>query len=230
MSRYDWEAGSLKLPTAAWVAFKRSLQNGVKKMYANDFELAVILHGELARRHKGLSGYELSVAFAAELNRTNRILGQRGPETRPSYDFEILERDEVECLVLGRARQPVLRKPQKKDVPVVNARTLTFSEDEMRIKLDNASRTVHYHSGDNNHQVERARSTMTAQLFFELLSKVQWTRGTGGKLMGDDEYNRKSRGATYVTARYGPLGKDVKAPSTKTQARPSATAVSASKL
>lgn len=229
MSRYDWEAGTLKLPTAAWTAFKRGMQEGVKQMYATDFELAVILHGELARRHKGLSGYELSVAFAAELNRTDRILGRSGPETRPTYDFEILERDAVECIVLGRARQPVLRKPQKTDVPVVNARTLIFWEDEMCIKLDNASRTVHYHSGDNNHQVERARSTMTAQLFFKLLSKIQWTRGTGGKLMGDDEYNRKSRGATYVTARYGPLGEDGVVSGTKTQARPSATAARASK-
>lgn len=215
MSRNDWEEGSLKFSTAAWPKFKKSMQESVKKMYQHDYELAVKLHAALAEMKKGKRGFDIKTAFEKELFRTE-VTPSRGwggysqtHETRV-YDFKMLESYRVRVMILGPHPFDKFQKPQKKDLPVVNGTTLEFSYGEMSVRLDNEARTAHYDSGHNNRAQERARQTPLGQLFFELLKEVNWTRGTGGVLVGNDE-NRNddhSEGgaSNYVTARFGPLG------------------------
>jgi hypothetical protein len=75
-------------------------------------------------------------------------------------------------------------------------------------------RAVTWDVPENNHAVERARSTEIAGLFFAALNKVAWTRGTGGAMWGNSEYNEgphgHGRGADYLGDTYGPLGDEAK--------------------
>lgn len=79
-----------------------------------------------------------------------------------------------------------------------------------RLVLDEKTRTVRWVVPENNHAVDFAWRHPMGKAFENALRKVRWVRGTGGKLVGNDEYNRDSRyeggGANYVTRRYGPLG------------------------
>jgi hypothetical protein len=60
---------------------------------------------------------------------------------------------------------------------------------------------------ENNRAVEDARESPVGRAFFGALRRVEWTRGSGGTLWGNDEYNQEGYGeggGNYVTAEYGP--------------------------
>lgn len=68
-------------------------------------------------------------------------------------------------------------------------------------------RTVIWSVSENNNAVDHAHNHPVGKEFFRRMSRVVWTRGTGGQIVGNDEYNRESRhdggGSNYVTNRYG---------------------------
>lgn len=63
---------------------------------------------------------------------------------------------------------------------------------------------------ENNHAVDSAHAAPGAIVFFAALGKINFTRNTGGKGIGNNEYSRDSQdeggGANYTTFGYGPLG------------------------
>lgn len=85
---------------------------------------------------------------------------------------------------------------------------------EAGIGFDRQRRVVTWEVGENNHSVERAHEHHTGKEFFRRLARVNWTRGTGGEIVGNDEYNRDNDnaggGANYVTQRFGSAEKNFK--------------------
>ena len=65
-------------------------------------------------------------------------------------------------------------------------------------------RTVVWDVDDNNHSVDRARSSPLGQAFFRLLGKVKWTRGTGGYIQYRNEYMEWD--GPQIKERCGPIG------------------------
>ena len=69
-------------------------------------------------------------------------------------------------------------------------------------------RTVIWDVAENNHAVQDERARPLAKFFFRKLDNLTWTRGSGGKIVGNDEYNREADyeggGGAYVTATYPP--------------------------
>lgn len=72
---------------------------------------------------------------------------------------------------------------------------------EASIALD--GRKLHWAVRLNNHSVERAHEHPLGVALFRQLDRITWTRGTGGQIVGNDEYNEDyqdcGRGANYVT-------------------------------
>jgi hypothetical protein len=213
MSKYGWESGTLKLPSAAWAPFKKALQEGMSKHKERDYELAVKLHAALVEQKKGKRGFDLQQAFDAEYSATvqsNSFSRWGGGGQVPKYPFKTVEYYDLKPLILGKQTTPTLYKPQKKDFPKCTSATLAFSGDSCGVNLNNATREVTWCVEDNNHSVDSAHESPLGQLTFQLLGQVKWTRATGGTICGNDEYNRDQQGegggGNYVSHRFGPLG------------------------
>lgn len=79
------------------------------------------------------------------------------------------------------------------------------------IVLRNDSHTASWEVYENNRACDHARQHPLACTFFGLLAKIEWTRGSGGTIIGNDEYNRDSHdvggGGNYIKETFGPNGK-----------------------
>lgn len=79
------------------------------------------------------------------------------------------------------------------------------------IRTDADNTTVFWNVYEGNHACEEARKHETAKALFRALDRVVWTRGSGGDIVGNDEYNRDScslgGSGNYLVTRYGPQKK-----------------------
>ncbi len=78
------------------------------------------------------------------------------------------------------------------------------------ISFSPKEKTVHWSVSENNHAVECAGISPVTKALFMALSKVEWVRGTGGKIYYTNEYEREGildgGSGGSVSHRYGPLG------------------------
>lgn len=105
------------------------------------------------------------------------------------------------------------RKPLARDFPNATSKTLKFAAGlEGRISISTTGPNVGWDVYEGNHAIEYASNSNMGRVFLSLVSKVQWTRGSGGTIVGNDEYNQSileaGGGANYVTRRFGPLGQE----------------------
>lgn len=209
MSKYEWERGTIIIPTSQWAAFRRGLVETWNAEQDRLFSLAVALRGEIEAAAKGKRGFDRA-AWLRERMRA-RHWGSSG-ESERSEDCDEVERllGLRSALVDGTWVTPTkTRAPKRKDLrtmPVSRGGTMDLGE--ASIHLDDDAHAVTWRVSENNHACETARSLPMARALFSALSRVEWTRGSGGKIVGNDEYNRDSDdedgGSNYVTAEYGP--------------------------
>jgi hypothetical protein len=209
MAKNEWESGSIVIPAKEWPGFKRKLRDEHDRLQRLRLELATSLSTELKTLGRGKRNFDFEEA--AEDLFQKRAVARFSPLAEES--FFILK--SIFPTQQG-AEKPLRVKPltpKKKDFPLATSKTFAFDCDEASITLDDKERKFRWHVSENNHAVERAHEHPLAVAAFKALDRIQWTRGTGGKITGNDEYNQESRddggGANYATYRYGPLGKDV---------------------
>lgn len=206
MSRYDWERGEILLPTAAVPTLKKTLRDA-----ANAYHDAVL--AECVRLWTGpLARTSSQKLYEERLERAARDLPDQLSEAVMSVMYGIVGgSSRWRRAESGPAPRP--RMPRAADVeqvaPRASVRSVSFGGgEEWRIVID--GHKLVYHSGDNNHQVERARSHPVVWRMFKALGAIDWTRGSGGVFYGNDEYHRESGGpgggGNYITSSFGPRG------------------------
>lgn len=231
MSCYEWERATLTLPSAAVAPLKKALRD-----HANDFHAKV--RAEAVRLHKSFGTRSLT-KYRKALSEAERASWDKPEPVRSSFYaspppapgtavpdsmVQSVAFDVLRSILWAVERDgATLRQPTVADVekvaPRATNRTTCFSVHSRRggheatISFD--GRTVTWDVGENNHAVEHAKEAPLAVLFFQELDKINWTRGTGGAGVGNNEYNRDDEyaggGANYTTFTYGPLGDEVKA-------------------
>lgn len=216
MSCYNWEEGTIKLPSAVYASFRKEFLAAVMAREAREFDTAKAVIERIRSKALALpegnalaprvsqvlespagnaSTYELVDAWTLA-----RVVSHDTPPpdpTKPKWNQPAL---------IPRKTVKALRKNM---LSMSNAKTRHFYAQEGSVTFVDAERTVTWSVSENNHAVERAREGFLGRTLFAMLSKVQWTRGSGGEIAGNDEYSREGRGSgegcNYVTARYGPV-------------------------
>ena len=185
MSCNNWEEGSVKIPTDQWAAFRTAIIEKANELRKEKFALATEAYEAAQKAGKGKRGFS-----RADWVRDYDL---------PYYDV---------AQYITRLGETKVFKPKKKDFPLIpTSKSAVLHLGEAGISLDNKKRAVSYFSGENNRAVERARDNPVVALMFSKLRSINWTRGSGGEFVGNDEYNQDSRdsggGGNYTTACFG---------------------------
>lgn len=201
MSRYEWEAGTLTLPSAAVPTVKAALRSAALEFRAE-------IENEVRACRNAFTSRS-ATKWAAHKDAWIDKLCDRGQNRW--HTTRTMSDDSISLIDQLLRRLDTVRNPTAADFDAVlgakpTSRTTRFTADEATVTI--AGRTLHWSTGDNNHAVAHARNSWLGLALFKALGAVTWTRGTGGALVGNDEYNQEASGAgeasNYVTATYGP--------------------------
>ena len=214
MSKYGWERAAITLPSVAVAPLRATLNTYTNTLHA---KVVATIHEFWAKSAKQTRSSKLYTErlniFIDALYKANsassRSIYNWSPRSAGAYTDEQVS--QIKWMLEGAAQKPhkLTLAEISKTFPKAINRTTSWSVGlEAGISLK--GRVITWFTGDNNHSVETAHEEPLAGIFFGFLSKVKWTRGTGGVGTGNDEYNEESReagrGANYITFRYGPLG------------------------
>lgn len=189
MGRYEWAHGEIILPSAAFAPFRKAVQDAVHAKWQKAYD-------DSQRFWKSLSARE-----KADWDLFRRALNAR------RYD------NDTEWLCdPRRVRDEKPRRALQSDVDWPTNRTTEFNESDLRLTFIRENRTLVYDVASNKSAREHALNTTLATAFHDQITKVRWTHGTGGVILGNDEYNEESGrnheggGGSYVVAAYGYIG------------------------
>lgn len=190
MSKYEWEHGTIKIPAKEWARFRSAVIEEHNRQQQIAFEEAKDLYAQAKEAIKGLRGPRRNDALQKFFDRVEF--------QTVAAAFYVME---------WSAGQRILRStaPKKKDFPVLpKSKSCMIHLLDASIVLDNERKEMIWTVEENNHAVDDARRDPVAQVMFKMLDKMNWTRGSGGTFVGNDEYNQsEGDGANYVTAKYG---------------------------
>jgi len=213
MSCYEWERGSVVIPSAEWAGVKRKVRRAYNQRQEKLYEAALNVWKRLKKEGKGQeSSVKANLWRIAGKIRIKQERMRYGQRRRELVHEEI---DAIENSILRKSHNlSKLYKPRKKDFPKKTNRDTSFNVNwEASISFDNDSRTLHWSVMENNRSVEKAHRHPLTRAMLRALSEVNWTRRSGGVFYGNDEYHRESGGpgggANYVTYRFGPKGNEV---------------------
>ena len=232
MSVYEWERGTLKIPAGQWANFRKSLIQAWNDHQAKLFKVCREAYEEAHKAAKGKRGKKRHEAILSavasccggrykpewgdfEENQTIPSYGRIGRSRRtfaPEYLWEMMVGPAGKVIKTTGWRSSEVEKitaPKKSDfrgLPL--SKDAVFNLPDASISLRNETRSVTWDVPENNHAREHARAHFMAKELFNLLDQVDWKRGSGGQIVGNDEYNREERGAgeggNYVIATYPP--------------------------
>ena len=201
MSTYEWESGTIVIPANQWPSFRTAV---IKRWNAHLLESlghAKSAHKEMKEKAKGLRGR----------NRDNALMSALFDYTRR---HDIGNDCELRSLLWRWSednRVMIFQSPKKKDLGLLpTSKSATISVSDLTVSLNNKTRTIVWDVPENNHAVDIARSSWFGRFVMQKLNSVKWSRNSGGKIVGNNEYNRdadyEGGGGNYVTSRFGPLG------------------------
>lgn len=219
MSKYEWEAGTIKIPSAEWAKTKSAIRDAMNRRQTGLFAAAEKAHAELVQKlpemkkqlkDKTLThwDYEKKLDSIVERHMESYKYSVRGHAQvfDPGDGRDILNKIHIDRDPKTRKLiSPKLRKPLKKDFPLAGNNVNTFQADDCSVVFDNDARTVRWQVYDNNHARDHAYETVLGDAFFAAMKKITWTRDSGGTIVGNDEYNQyegreyEGGGGSYVT-------------------------------
>jgi hypothetical protein len=193
MSCYNWCSGTIKIPAKEWPAFRKAIIAAHNTYNERSFEIARRLHAQVKADSKHKRNYSFyNKVFDAVYN---------GNLSVPNHFKDLI----YSSLLTQNYPNVKLKLPKKKDFPKATLKTERYGY----FTLGHASKTITYNVEEDNRAVDSAAADVFVRQVFQLLNRITWTRGSGGTIVGNDEYNRDSEyeggGANYVVHRFGTM-------------------------
>lgn len=209
MSCFEWERGEIKIPAAAWSALQTALREAWSTQLRQRYELALELHAHLKEVARGKRNFNYVEAARDWAMKKNAELRRRA-SAEVAYDVIHV------VLPMYPNKRPKPYVPKKKDFHVPASINKFADHPAMhwdgRILLDRKRRVLIWDVPENNHAVDHAWMHPMGRALEAALHRIKWTRGSGGTIVGNNEYRRSDRseggGSNFVSRRYGPLGED----------------------
>lgn len=194
MSCNGWESGTILLPRQSVAGVRKVVREAVNELHASNYRKA----RELWQRH----GTELRRSVVAAQEKGTPYANFWGIVDEADETYEVMD-------ALRKAAEA--GKAPKHDFVRPHATTRAMTTVELHvasIRFD--GRKLHWAVGWNNHAREEAHEHLVVAALFKTLDRLAWTRGSGGVIVGNDEYNRDNvdagGGGNYITFAFGPLG------------------------
>lgn len=217
MSRYDWERGTIVIPTAQWAGFKKTIRDAWNAAVEADLKTLDAIRVKVLEANKGKRGVRWSDAVREEAARSEIRCSYSwgGSYANPAHTLLTCDPYSVAKALGcdGAGSRP--KKPKKSEAKFWPKTVKCMSFDEASVSFNDESHSVTWSVRENNHACDDAHRSFLGRTLFSALKKVQFTRNSGGVIVGNDENNCDDRseggGANYVTARFGPLGESSRA-------------------
>lgn len=193
MSCNEWEHGTLALPTAEVAPMRRALNRA---------------HAAQMDRVKGLLERVWPEVKKLPADQRHRKLWAGDfPAAHTLADDETWN-DLGSLFYASKGRKPTAEHWKKAFSAPTTNRTRNWSCGEAAVRLE--GRHLTWDVPDNNHAVDHARASWLGQALFAQLARINWTRGSGGYFVGNNEYNQGTSepggGGNYLTDTFGPAG------------------------
>lgn len=202
MSCYEWERGTIKLPAKEWAGFRKGLLEAWNKHQLELLARAQRAHKAIKDALKGKRGKARDEALVTA---ARRHIGDLHSEANQDLVRLVLEWDMQKRVYKLRSTAP--KKKDLKLCPVSKDAEIYLPD--AYVKFTNKTRTVTWDVPENNRARQHARDHWFARKLFAKLDRVTWTRGSGGQIVGNDEYNQDrddvGGGGNYLVAEYKAL-------------------------
>jgi hypothetical protein len=185
MSCIEWQTGEVLLPTAALTTVKKALREAANKLHeqaqfaAHDFWDNYAQH----TRSQRLYSERLETYMRA------RVTGGSyyGASAHPST-FEYPLSEHLRWLLEEACSHPhkLTHAEVERYFPRANSRSERFRVGEGHISFE--GRTLKWSTGHNKNVVEEFAAHPLGVALFKTLREIKWTRGSGGRSWGSDEY------------------------------------------
>lgn len=191
MSCYEWEEGTIKLPSKDYARIKKAFITALNLEKMKEFEAANRFRDRVLAEGKGKRGFNYwdKMWYGCEAVGVN-------------YDT-------ISLMFAGR-ENGVGSKPKvltKKAFAFPKSNDVSFSFEDGGVHFNNKNKTVTWVVHENNHACDSARESAEGKILFNLLRNVKWTNRTGGTIVGNNEYNRDDHhaggGGNYVVDTFG---------------------------
>ena len=201
MSKYDWERGTIKIPSNQYTALKKVVRDRHNALQQARYETLCKVYNSVVSYMKGKRGVKPSELLHEWVYGWNST-------TKPSNFPKLEDWNIWDHNLLFKGRERKWTAPKKNMFPLATSSTKQFDcGGEAGIIFDDKNRTVTWWVSENNRAVERAHDNPLAIVFFNALDRIKWTSRTGGQIIGNDEYNRDADyaggGGNYITMEYG---------------------------
>lgn len=206
MGHWETEHGEITLPSAEFAAVRQAVQKAEHDHQTQVFgETQAFWKGLTRKEQTDRNAYQLALDKHIQERRRAIDDARRWGSRSQTPHAEVVLADLSRRLAMPWGGLPA--RVLKADMDFPTNRTTTFRAGEGRITFDTDSNTVRFKTGESRGVVDKARSSPAGAALFARLTKVKWTRGTGGIFHGDNEFNHEEtdRGQ-YVTTAYGPIG------------------------